>query len=642
MRHARLPRAIVLFVTAALLIPVHPDAVAAQLLANPGFDDWIAGSPADWTSFGAAPGDGAAVIAQSGTLQQRAPVVAGSSYTATVASSGSGNVRLELAWLTAGFSSVGVDAVAANAGAPLILNALAHPEAAHVTFKIIVVADGGVAVESASLAGSIPQPTSAPPSVTVATPTRTATSEPLSATPTATRTERPSPSAPPTGSPTAPGGTAAATSTPSPSEAPVPTLPPAYGGLLTNGNFERLDDGRPYAWSKFGGTMSLTSEAYGGDWALALSSDGGGTRWVHQAAAISPGEWYLASAAVRVAGSGEAWIRLSWYTSVDGSGSAAAQADGTVATGGGWTAIDTVGQAPEGARSVRVRLMLRAPGEATAYFDNAALSVTTAPPPAPATIPGGSGSPGAGDDGAAAGRAPAPYSGARTIAISELLADPAEEGRDAAFEWVELVNYGTEPVSLESWQVGDARDLDAIPPVEVAAGGYLLVAAPSAALPAGAPAVYLADGVIGAGLNNGGDAVRLIAPDGALVDAVSFGADTSIFEPAPAAPGTGETLGIRVPGSDPEPSNWAVTLAPSPGLPNAFPVAGSAGEAAEGTPARGAAVQASPQPEAAGAGGNNALPVILLAAAGGAGLTGAVSGLRRAWPSLRGRASGGR
>lgn len=618
--------------------------MAAQLLANPGFDDWIAGSPAGWTSFGAAPGDGGAVIAQNGTLQQTAPVVAGSSYTATASSSGSGNVRLELAWLTAGFSSVGVDAVSANAGTPLTLNASAHPAAAYVTFKIIVVADAGVIVESASLAGSMPQPTSAPPGVTVAppTPTRTATSEPVFATPTATRTERPSPSAPPAGSPTAPGVTAAATSTPSPSEAPVPTLPPAYGGLLINGNFERLEDGRPYAWSKFGGTMSLTSEAYGGDWSLALSSDGGGTRWVHQAAAISAGEWYLASAAVRVAGSGEAWIRMSWYASADGSGSAVAQTDGTVATGASWTAISTVGQAPAGARSVRVRLMLRAPGEATAYFDDAALSVTTAPPPAPATMPGGSGRPGAGGDAATAGLAPIPYSGARTIAISELLADPADEGRDAAFEWVELVNYGTEPVSLGGWQIGDARDLDAIPPVEVAPGGYLLVAAPSAALPAGALVVHLSDGAIGAGLNNEGDAVRLIAPDGALVDAVSFGADTSIFEPAPAAPGRGETLGIRVPGADPEPSNWAVTPAPTPGLPNVFPMSESGREAAEGTPTRRAAGPASPEPEAAGAGGNNLLPVILLAAAGGAGLTGAVSGLRRAWPSLRGRARGGR
>jgi hypothetical protein len=151
------------------------------------------------------------------------------------------------------------------------------------------------------------------------------------------------------------------------------------------------------------------------------------------------------------------------------------------------------------------------------------------------------------------------------------MSDPAEAGRDGPFEWVELVNVGTEQVDTNGWRLGDGTELDALPPTTVAAGAYLIVAARDAVLPEGITVVRIPDGEIGNSLNNDGDTLRLLAPDGSEVDLISYGDDTAVYDPAPPAPEAGETLGVRVAGADPDASNWAVTLGPTPGEPNIFP-----------------------------------------------------------------------
>lgn len=660
MRRERLVRAIVLLVTAALLAVPSMGVGAAQLLLNPGLDGWADGAPANWAASGAQP---TGSFSSEGWLQQVAgPLAGGTPYTARVVSSGSGSVRLNLAWLSEGYTALGTHTTSEPAGGTLTFNATAPAEARYVRFKVSASPDGGpITIESVSLDGAAAPPTSAPTATfTVAppSPTRPPTSAPLSATPgrTATRTPTKTATTTPGASPSAtqPGSTAGATATAQPSNTAEPSatseptvLPPGYGGLIANGNFERVEDGRPYAWAKFGGTMTVSGDAYRGDWALSLASDGGGTRWVHQAAPVTAGQWYAASAVARVSGGGEAFIRLSWYASADGSGAALDQVDGTLTSGGGWTGLQTVGLAPAGARSVRVRLMLRAGGDATAYFDDASLGITSAPAATPTRAPATSGR-GGGRGGGAGGAviqgfAAVPYDGPRTLAISEVLADPAEDGRDAPYEWVELVNYGTEPVTLSGWHLGDARELDPLPAVDVPPGGYLIIAAPSAQLPPVATTVVVADGVIGAGLNNDGDAVRLAAPDGELIDAMSFGEDTSVFEPAPPAPEAGGTIAVRIPGADPDASNWGLSVAPSPGQPNAFP-------AATPTPEPSASASAAEPGDRTGDDGptiedeerDSPLPLILLGGAGGAGLVGIVLGARRAWPSVQARLPRGR
>jgi hypothetical protein len=75
---------------------------------------------------------------------------------------------------------------------------------------------------------------------------------------------------------------------------------------------------------------------------------------------VHEGNWLDASVAVKVSG-GQAFLRLSWYTSDDGSGRAMGNVDSLAMAEGLVFARLSTGatQVPSGANSVRVRLMLR-------------------------------------------------------------------------------------------------------------------------------------------------------------------------------------------------------------------------------------------------------------------------------------------
>ncbi len=93
-----------------------------------------------------------------------------------------------------------------------------------------------------------------------------------------------------------------------------------------------------------------------------------------------------------------------------------------------------------------------------------------------------------------AGTAPA-----ATVAVTEFLADA--NGSDSNREWVELFNYGTQPVNLSGWVLGD-QDSNAatLPAVSIPSGGYLVVTT--------SPAQFQADWLGGAA------DPRVIAPIG--------------------------------------------------------------------------------------------------------------------------------
>lgn len=159
------------------------------------------------------------------------------------------------------------------------------------------------------------------------------------------------------------------------------------------------------------------------------------------------------------------------------------------------------------------------------------------------------------------------------LRLSEVLADPVEPGVDRAYEWVELVNTASVVVSTAGWAIGDASSVDALPGVEVPPGGYVVVAAEAAVLPVNVLVVRAPDGTIGNGLNNAGDTVRLLSPAGEVVDALSFGENREVFDPPPAAAGSGATLGARAYEAVAGEGRWGVTLRPSPGSGNVFAAA---------------------------------------------------------------------
>ena len=206
--------------------------------------------------------------------------------------------------------------------------------------------------------------------------------------PTPLPTQPPSPTAtPPAGQPSpSPAPPAPAGKPP----APEPAAEPSVYQSLTNGGFEQArEDGTPLGWRKVGGEMARSSRSHSeGQWSATFTSGSESTKWLYQTVSVTGGRYYelRAQALKSDPGIREAFLRLSWYASADGSGSAAATDDSTTVLADaepGFRALSTGPvQAPAGARSAKVRLMLRpaSAAAATAYFD----AVSFGPVPAPA------------------------------------------------------------------------------------------------------------------------------------------------------------------------------------------------------------------------------------------------------------------
>jgi hypothetical protein len=192
----------------------------------------------------------------------------------------------------------------------------------------------------------------------------------------------PPPPATPTATATPPQSTATSTSTPASSGAPpassptsIPTSAPGSAtpapGLsltFTNGGFEQgLTN-----WQKFGGELdTLTNPRRSGGAAGVLRSSTTSTKWAYQTVAVSSGRHYEFAGYVQ-SGSGVAstLLRISWYAQADGSGAAMATDDSTETMGAsssGFVYLTTGAvDAPDGARSARVRVLLTPLGEAAA------------------------------------------------------------------------------------------------------------------------------------------------------------------------------------------------------------------------------------------------------------------------------------
>ena len=116
------------------------------------------------------------------------------------------------------------------------------------------------------------------------------------------------------------------------------------------------------------------------------------------------------------------------------------------------------------------------------------------------------------------------------VVINEIMPDPAvdwspsdgnEEYHSVQDEWVEILNIGAAPVDITGWRLRDAAS-DSSWRFEfsgtLAAGAYAVVY--------GNEAYDWEDANgyprYGLSLNNGGDTVSLVRPDGTVVDAVSY------------------------------------------------------------------------------------------------------------------------
>ena len=473
---------------------------------------------------------------------------------------------------------------------------------------------------------------------------------------------------------------------PIPTPTPAPTAPPISPALF-NAGFEHSNGGEAIGWRHRGGELAVAALPFEGERAAVLASSTPGTKWLYQAVTVEGGEWYEASAWARVvAGEGEAFVRIAWYASGDGSGRQLSTVTGEGTGDGGWRRV-TVGPAPapEGARSAVLRLMVQPAigGTVVVAFDTAWFGAGEAPSPAPTPTPSPSATPTptptptptatptpSPTPTATATPTPQPTPtplppaavattatlpptatptarkvGPPALRLSEVLADPVEPGVDGAYEWVELVNTAAVAVSTEGWSIGDATSVDPLPRVVVPPGGFVVVAAERAVLPVNVLVIRAPDGTIGNGLNNAGDAVRLLSPAGEVVDALSFGENRSVLSSPPSAAPPGSTLGARFNGDASSPERWGKTLRPSPGGPNTFapptPAPAPTSRPTEAEPAAAAETATRvvttpvPLPIRFERESGSRTPWVALGAVAGASLVVAFAGARGAWGRWR-------
>jgi hypothetical protein len=349
---------------------------ASELLANAGFENgtasWVSLDAVLYPSESARSGDGALGIASPGFEQafdvfQVQTVHPGWDYDLSAwvvandpniqraflriswLDSGYGLISsADSAWLTSGstsYRSLGTGPRAAPAGATM----------ARVAVYVIAAGPFTALVDDASF--------------TVAS----VSSSPPPSAPTAAPTVPPSPSITPGTSSPAP------TPPPTPAVTAAPVGEPEVFDMLTNGGFEVVRaDSTAYGWRNVGGVdRVIDSTSVQGRRSLEISSSTSSTKWAYQPVRIDPGAWYEASAWAK-AGQAQAFLRLSWYASDDGSGRILESSDSTsLAVGEEFRQLVTGAvQAPTEARTVKVRLMLRPSpaGQGTVMFDDVRLT----------------------------------------------------------------------------------------------------------------------------------------------------------------------------------------------------------------------------------------------------------------------------
>jgi Lamin Tail Domain len=386
-------------------------------------------------------------------------------------------------------------------------------------------------------------------------------------------------------------GTPPRTPSPTPSGVPSPTPPAAIAPSLTNGGFEDANDGVPSGWQKYGGDLFQTStERRSGQYSGELISSTDSTKWAYEEIAVSGDNAYqfdiyvlLNDPAVQ-----EVFLRVSWYTSDDTSGSAIAVSDSPQRL----TGIDpafrylTTGPvlAPPAARSARFRVMLAPASSAPAriYIDDASLQMVSSeqaalpipPPPGEQVAVEGDQPPDKSSSRAArspAATAPAglPVQGQSPypLKINEVVYDPPQP--DAGNEWLELYNAGDGAIDLAGWTVSDNGGANELPSLVLGPRRFAVIAGDGfrQTYPDFNGAVLtVASGRIGNGLANTGDRLLLYDPSGKLADALSWGDDTSVLSPSVPLVASGHSIERSPAGRDSDAASDLVDNPnPSPG-----------------------------------------------------------------------------
>lgn len=159
------------------------------------------------------------------------------------------------------------------------------------------------------------------------------------------------------------------------------------------------------------------------------------------------------------------------------------------------------------------------------------------------------------------------------VVINEVYADvDSYRGIAPNNQWLELYNSGDQIVDLFEWSIVDnsGQKLVVSKHIELAPGEFAVVVVSASThniywqLPESAKLVAFG-GIFGDALQTTGDSLALYNNDHVLIDALSYGTDTSIFSLGKAA--AGDSLARIAPGVDTNsPEDWVRLDQPTPGF----------------------------------------------------------------------------
>jgi hypothetical protein len=157
-----------------------------------------------------------------------------------------------------------------------------------------------------------------------------------------------------------------------------------------------------------------------------------------------------------------------------------------------------------------------------------------------------------------------------SISPSHVLINEVFPSGGSDSEWVELFNPTNSSIDLTGWKLHDnATNAELFKgSILLPAGGYaVVVASGSALIVSGSTRIETQTVTIGNRLSNDDDSLRLLTPDNNEIDALSWGADQSIFSGI-ATPSASQSI-RRIPnGQDNDNANdWQVGI-PSIGVSN--------------------------------------------------------------------------
>lgn len=154
----------------------------------------------------------------------------------------------------------------------------------------------------------------------------------------------------------------------------------------------------------------------------------------------------------------------------------------------------------------------------------------------------------------------------KAVVINEVYQDGSNE-----WEWVELYNNSSVPVSVKNWKIADNSGSDTLPDVTIDPQGFgvILTDSPTDGVlntvnDLGAKLIQLGNSAVGNGLNTTGD--ELILTDNLLqeIDALSWGNNTTVFTMGNIP--TGKSYARSIVGVDTDSaSDWQILDTPNPG-----------------------------------------------------------------------------